>query len=57
MLCMAVLGVNEYLKLSRGTGVARTEVHCNTQCSSLGSLVFAHLGRIKERNICNLTCM
>ena len=53
LLCMAVLGVNESL----GCLGVRCQmyicilVHHNTQHSSLGSLVFAHLGSIREKTI------
>ena len=50
MLCMVVL-VLFYLGLSRGIllhiYLTYSQVHCDTQCLSLGSLVFAQLGGIK----------
>ena len=47
MVCTAVL--YGFLRLSRGIGsciLSFIWVHHDTQCSSLGSLVFAHLGSI-----------
>ena len=45
----AGLLVLSYLNLSKGkvSHMLLYWVHCNTQCSSLGSLVFTHLGGIE----------
>ena len=43
-------GCEKVLELSRGR-VLHVKVHYNTQCSSLGSLVFACLGDIRETDM------
>ena len=43
-------GCEKVLQLSRGK-VSHIKVHCNTQHLSLGSLVFAHLGSIRETDM------
>ena len=40
----------QVLELSRGR-VLHVRAHHNTQCLSLGSLVFTHLGSIRKRNM------